>query len=189
MDLLCYLFSVGVGFLHQIDVSPPTEGSSTLFIDRVTDVHFLAEASEVTSYVTGLYKAGIPNVAVLLGGVNDIQVGGRTAAQLQADATTWATAVKAAGFKALIGTLYPRAVTGGYTAAMETVRVAHNAWIRANSGPSLTFDDYVDFELEPTFLPTISSADFPDNLHPGLAGYRKADPILADAILRNMPGI
>ncbi|WP_408586587.1 GDSL-type esterase/lipase family protein [Novosphingobium sp.] len=148
-----------------------------------------AEASEVTSYVTGLYKAGIPNVAVLLGGVNDIQVGGRTAAQLQADATTWATAVKAAGFKALIGTLYPRAVTGGYTAAMETVRVAHNAWIRANSGPSLTFDDLSDFELEPTFLPTISAADFPDNLHPGLAGYRKADPILADAILRNLPGI
>ncbi len=147
------------------------------------------EASEVSSYVTGLYKSGLPNVAVLLGGVNDIQVGGRTAAQLQADATTWATAVKAAGFKALIGILYPRAVTGGYTSGMETVRVAHNAWIRANSGPGLTFDDCVDFELEPTFLPTISSTDFPDNLHPGLAGYRKADPILADAILRNMSGI
>lgn len=145
-------------------------------------------AGEVTSYVTGLFKAGMTNLAILGGGVNDV-TNGRTAAQIQGDWTTWAAAVKAAGFIAGLEVLFPRNVAGGYTAAMEAVRVAVNTWARANCGPGLTFDFIVDFEQEPGIMPTISSADFPDNLHPSLAGYKKITPVLADAIIRQLPSV
>lgn len=147
-----------------------------------------SESTEVSNYITPLFKSGIGNVCILLGGVNDIATS-RTGAQVIADATTWHTATKAAGFKTLQAVLYPRAVTGGYTAAMEVERVTFNAWVRANYGTGKTLDGIVDFELEPTFLPTISTADFPDNLHPSLRGYRKATPIIADAVTAQMFGM
>jgi hypothetical protein len=31
--------------------------------------------------------------------------------------------------------------------------------------------------------------EFPDNLHPNLPGYGKATPILAEAIIRQLPGL
>lgn len=148
-----------------------------------------AMAGDVSAYVAPLFKTGIPNVAVMLGGVNDIS-GGATAAALIASWTTWAAAVKAAGYRAGLATLYPRDPAGsGFNSSLAAITATANAWARANSGPGLTFDFLVDFENETAFVPTITTADFPDNLHPNLKGYRKATPVLADAIIAQIPGV
>lgn len=147
-----------------------------------------SEAASVGTILTPMFRTGIVNLALCTGGVNDIG-SGATAATVQGYATTWATTVKAAGFKAGMATLFPRVVTGGYTAPMEAQRVLFNTWLRANSGTGLTFDFIVDFDTEPTFLPTISTADFPDNLHPNAQGYRKAAAVIAAAVAAQLPGV
>jgi hypothetical protein len=146
------------------------------------------EASQVNQYTSPTFRTGMTNVAINTAGVNDISFG-RTATQLIADVTTWHTAMKTAGFKTAQAVLYARNIgVNGYTSTMEEYRATFNAWVRANNGSGLTLDDLVDFEIEPTFLPNISTADFPDNLHPSLIGYRKASPILADTIIRSLYG-
>lgn len=148
----------------------------------------VSEAAEASVVTTPTFKAGIPNVFMLLGGVNDI-ASGTTAATMEASVITWAGQIHTAGGIAGIATLYPRHVTGGYTSAMETQRVLFNTWIRANSGYGKALDFDVDLELEPTFHPFWSAADSPDNLHPSIQAYKKVGPIFAAQLSNVLYGL
>lgn len=163
----------------DISVNNSGNGGSALVTHADTDID---------QYGTPTFKTGIPNVAVLLSGVNDIQAG-TTAATLQTKAALWATKVRTAGGKAIVATQQARNVTGGYTSAMEAQRVLYNAWLRANYGPGKALDAIADFDLEPTLLPTVSAGDYPDNLHESAQGYRKEAPIIASAILSLLPAV
>jgi hypothetical protein len=112
-----------------------------------------------------------------------------SAATLETDITTWATAVHTASGIAGMATLYPRCVSGGYTSAMQTQTNLLNTWIRANSGVGKTLDFMIDVTLEPTNQPCWSAADSADNLHPSIQEYKKISPLIAEQINNALYGI
>lgn len=191
---------VMIGDSIQIGVSDSyqTNYQKTLYkyIPPEIEMHFYgiggrflqADSVDASTILTPLLRPNMVNIAIETSGVNDIG-SGTSSAVVQGYATNWANAVKTAGFKAGMATLFARAVIGGYTAPMEAERVLFNTWLRANSGAGLTFDFIVDFDTEPSFVPTISSADFPDNLHPNAQAYRKAAPVIAAAIASQLFGV
>lgn len=148
-----------------------------------------SEAGEVSNRATGLFRAGIPNIAINWGGVNDITLTPTiTPETLYSYMSTWQTAMKAAGFIAIQGLLYNRAVTGSYTSAMQATRIAYNNLLRANYGPGKFLAGIIDPELEPTFA-TLLAADSGDNLHLNTQGYGKAAPLLFDEIADKLYGL
>lgn len=148
-----------------------------------------SEAGEVSNRCTGLFRAGIPNIGINWGGVNDITLTPTiTPETLYGYMTTWQTAMKAAGFIAIQGLLYNRAVTGSYTSAMQATRIAYNNLLRANYGPGKFLAGIIDPELEPTFS-TLLASDSGDNLHLNTQGYGKAAPLLFDEIADKLYGL
>src|SRR6185437_4367992 len=134
----------------------------------------------MTAGPTAPQISGVPSIAICFGGVND----GTPAATLESNATTWATNTRASGYTKLgFATLFPR--RGGDTADV----LAFNNWIRQNSGPGLLFDFDVDVWQEPSFLPSWSTTDSPDNLHPTQPAYEKIAPIIAEQIANQLSGL
>ena len=123
---------------------------------------------------TGRYSAtfasGIPNVAFLQYGTNDIGAG-TTGANLYANtATPFVSFLQGLGFKVVICTILPRA-DGPWSAALETERVNYNNAVRGNAASA-------DAVLDLTANPTMGNGNagnttlYPDNLHPSSLGYR-----------------
>lgn len=118
---------------------------------------------------TDTFASGIPNVAFLQYGTNDIG-SGSTGSALYADtATPFVSFLKGLGFKVVICTILPR-VDGPWSAAMETERVAYNNAVRGNAAGA-------DAVLDLTANPTMGNANvsnttlYPDGLHPSSLGY------------------
>jgi len=141
-----------------------------------------SEATEVSNRCTGLFRSGIPNIGLNMGGVNDITtIPTLTADQLYASMVTWQTAMETAGFIPMQALLFNRAVTGGYTTALQAKKDGFNALLRANVGPGKFLAHIVDWDLEPTFA-TLLVSDSADNLHLNTQGYSKAASLLMDQI-------
>ncbi len=125
-------------------------------------------------------QPGVTHLIVLLG-TNDLR-NRRGNASEEANASDMIAGLKqfserarAAGIKAIIGTLMPYEneifVPGCWTPARETVRLVVNEWIRGNTA----FDSVIDFEQalrdrdNPSRL--LPVWDCGDHLHPSDAGY------------------
>jgi lysophospholipase L1-like esterase len=99
-------------------------------------------------------------------GSNDLS-DNRTAAQLQGDVTTIATAARQAGAKVVLATVIPRTP---FNASQNTERNTYNAWVR--TGP---FDGVLDFDAatltagSPNTL--LAAHDGGDGIHPNDAGH------------------
>lgn len=150
-------------------------------------------AGEVANRGIGLIRSGMPNIAAMLGGTNDVTLG-RTAAQMYADALTWTTAMKTAGFTCAVQTLYPRPLgaTGAGTVTQDMVdrRNAYNDLVRANCGPGKPLADYcIDVQNELSLATVINTTDFPDGQHPVNSGYVKEAAVQASTLYQFLPAI
>ena len=178
---------IGYGYNYKKLLSEYLPPNISIFSTGKSGEYQSAEVSDAATYIDPLLKSGKTNVAVMLGGVNDIKFGLVSLTTLQSQVTTWANARKAAGWKTVVGTIYAYNVgVNGWTSGMESVRTGYNAWLRSQVG--LLIDGVADFDSDPALVP-ISVADAPDNLHPSLSGYRKAAPILAAAIYGLLPTV
>lgn len=115
--------------------------------------------------------------AIVLEGINDL-LAGRSAEQLTAGLEEIAARAHERGLRVLVATLVPCGGEPRCTAALESERVAANAWIRQND----VFDGVLDFDAavrdpaQPSrILPAYDSGD---HLHPGDAGLAA----MADAV-------
>ena len=118
---------------------------------------------------TPVFASGVPNVAFLQYGTNDIGAG-TTGANLYANTTTpFVSALQGMGYKVVICTILPR-VDGPWSAAMETERVNYNNAVRGNAAAA-------DAVLDLTANPTMGNGNagnttlYPDGLHPSSLGY------------------
>lgn len=118
----------------------------------------------------GTAVAGVPNVAFIQGGINDIGAG-TTGANLYANTTTPLVAyLQGLGYKVVVCTLLPRA-DGPWTGAMEAERDAYNAAVAGNAAAA---DAVLDLTANPTMGPDAAASDttlYGDNLHPTSLGY------------------
>lgn len=116
------------------------------------------------------FAAGIPNVAFIQLGLNDIG-GGAAGATLYANTTTpFIAYLKGLGYKVVVCTLTPvsTANIGGGLASYN----AYNDAVRANTGGA---DAVLDLTANPVMGPVASGNDtslYPDGTHPGPLGYR-----------------
>jgi hypothetical protein len=62
---------------------------------------------ETTPDVIPTFKSGIPNIAIMAGGVNDFGLNGASAATVEGYVTSWAAIVRGAGGIAGAMTMYP----------------------------------------------------------------------------------
>lgn len=122
-----------------------------------------------------LSRVGVTHV-VFFEGTNDLN-GGATAEQVIAATQQVIDRVHAKGIAIIGVTVVPRGrpdSVSGWTAAMETHRLAVNAWIRT----SAAFDGVIDFDRVLTGGPVSGNGqsikpEFNcDNIHPNAAGYR-----------------
>jgi lysophospholipase L1-like esterase len=118
---------------------------------------------------TPTFVSGIPNVAFLQYGTNDLA--SETAANLYANtATPFVAFLKGLGFKVVICTILPRTI-GAWTPEMEAERVAYNDAVRGNAAGA-------DAVLDLATNPTMGNGNegnatlYPDGLHPSSLGYR-----------------
>jgi lysophospholipase L1-like esterase len=113
---------------------------------------------------------------LLLEGINDLGLSGRTAGDLITGLTQAVSMAHAAGKKIWLGTIMPasNALFDGVLLApeSETYREQVNAWIRSQD----LADGVVDFDaaLRDPANPTVLNPAYagPDNLHPNLVGYQ-----------------
>ena len=115
------------------------------------------------------FRAGIPNVAFISGGTNDL-AGGTAGAALYSNTTSPLVAyLKSLGFEVVVATILPR--TGGsWDAAAEARRVEYND---AVSGNAAMADAVLDLTANPT-MGNGNESDttlYPDGLHPSSLGY------------------
>lgn len=151
----------------------------------------MATAAQVNNRAGPLFRSGIPNIAVLMGGTNDVTTG-RTAAQMYADALAWTTAMKGFGFITVVQTLFPRPLgsTGAGTVTQDMVdrRNAFNALVRANCGAGKELADYcIDVQNELSLATVINTTDFPDGQHPANSGYVKIAAVQANTFYQYLP--
>ncbi|QCB42989.1 SGNH/GDSL hydrolase family protein [Sphingomonas sp. PAMC26645] len=130
-----------------------------------------------TQFDGQVVAAGIPNVALLAAGINDIN-NGVTAADLYAQQTSYVTWLKANGYaKVLISTLLPETVVD-----KKTVIDAYNALVRSNTASA---EGVVDYAADAVMGAATAPNDvtlYADKLHPVTLGYRFLSPILEAAV-------
>lgn len=129
-----------------------------------------------------LYQGNRRCVAVLQGGINDIQGLGRTGAELYNNTIVpYISYLKGLGYKVVICTLLPE--TAANVAFAEPQRVAYNNLVRANSGGA---DMVADLASDPTVGVYPTSANdvtlYADKIHPTARGYAYQAPIYASAL-------
>ena len=123
---------------------------------------------------TGRYSAtfasGIPNVAFLQYGTNDMGAGTSGANLYANTATPFVAFLQGLGFKVVICTILPRA-DGPWTTAMESERTAYNSAVRGNAAAA---DAVLDLTANAAMGNGNASdqAKYPDGLHPSSLGYR-----------------
>jgi lysophospholipase L1-like esterase len=119
---------------------------------------------------------------ILLEGINDIQTGRTSAAQIIAGYRALIAQAHAAGLTIIGATITPYQGSPFYTAAGEAERQAVNRWIRTSGA----FDGVVDFDRavqDPADPLRLRPAyDSGDRIHPGDAGYQA----MADAVSLNL---
>lgn len=138
------------------------------------------------------FRAGMPNVAFISGGTNDLAAG-TAGSSLYSDATAPLVAYLASlDFTVFVATILPR--TGGnWDAAAEARRVAYNDAVRGNAANAAGI---LDLASNPTMGNgnETSTTLYPDGLHPSSLGYRYlagapsgsfADPATYYAALRD----
>lgn len=86
------------------------------------------DSSFASRGVAALYNASTTNTLLLLAGINDILNNGATLAQLKTWMTSYCAKATAAGFRLFLGTVLPTKYAG-FTAGMEVIRNAFNAWL------------------------------------------------------------
>lgn len=112
---------------------------------------------------------GQPGVRTVIDadGINDL-IGGVSATALEQAQASLVASAHAAGVRVLLSTITP---CEGYTActtAVETQRLAYNAWVRTNASGA---DDFVDFDLATAVNEALKGAyNSGDHLHPDAAG-------------------
>ena len=127
-----------------------------------------AYAQRVGRYAT-TFVSGIPNVAFIQIGTNDIG-NGTAASDLYANTTSpFVAYLQAVGYKVAVCTLTPRQ-RADWTAAQEARRTDYNALVVGNAAGA-------DLVLDLTDNPTMGSSAantslYGDNLHPTSLGYR-----------------
>ncbi|MFN4019898.1 MAG: GDSL-type esterase/lipase family protein [Erythrobacter sp.] len=126
--------------------------------------------SQRTTRYGSTIVAGVPNVAVLQIGTNDIG-NGTAAATLYTNTTTpFISYLKSLGYLVIATTLTPRQ-RADWTTAQETRRTDYNALVVANTAGA---DMVLDLTANPVMGSVAASQDttlYPDNLHPSSLGY------------------
>ena len=140
--------------------------------------------------LTGLYKTGVRNVALVFCGTNDINAGTAATALCAADGSgtykTLCTSLRSAGNKVIAVPILPRANTGlaGGATAFEAQRVTFNTNLSANW--SSFADGYADIASDPIMgvfnAGGLNATYFFGSLHPTAAGAAILARIFAAAI-------
>ncbi len=110
------------------------------------------------------YDAASLNAASILGGANDILIG-TSAALMQSAVASLCGKAHATGFKTIVGTVTP---STSFTAGQEVIRLAFNAYVRANWQSFA--DALVDFARIPELLNPSNATYYVDGLHPTPTG-------------------
>lgn len=119
------------------------------------------------------------NVCFLMGGTNDIE-DGDSASTIYGRLTTYATAMRAAGIKVVVGTIMDRTWDNN-GAAKDAVRLTINSWIRSQGTDS--FDGVVDFETNANLRDSTNTTYFMnDAIHPNAGGIATMAPMIAAAV-------
>jgi len=139
---------------------------------------YQAMATNRATEIDVLYNAAMArNFLVLEGGPNDINNGGRTDVQIEADIQSIVTGALAAGFnKVLVFTITPfhfTSDTAPVQAAKEAIRVSVNAWLRAGSCTGATLIDLAGSGMDASGDEDVLTYFTGDHLHPNIAGYAR----------------
>jgi lysophospholipase L1-like esterase len=119
----------------------------------------------VSNYATRLgaaFKPGAVNIAMILGGANDIGGAGLSAIQTYALLASLVSAAKATGYTAVVGTLFPSST---FYSGKETIRTDYIAAIKANAAGA---DAIVDYTANPVIGTDAAATDttlYWDNIH------------------------
>lgn len=126
--------------------------------------------------VARLHHASYRDTLVILGGINDIlNEDGTTAQSLRDNLEAYCAQARAAGFRVVVVTMPGVA---GLPAEKETVRAAHNEWLRGNWRS--VADALADAAMVPELSAPTDKRYFTDGLHLTPAGMR----ILAATVQR-----
>ena len=144
-------------------------------------------AANVSTRIVSLFDPKRPRtIAVLFGGTNDINgaTSGNQAATTSAvltNITAWTKAVRAAGGRAIVGTLLPRSTSS--TDPVEIARLSINSSLRA-APSTYGIDALADMGNDLTMGQTSQagpSAYYADGVHPAVPGYTLAGRYFAQA--------
>ena len=172
------LFGSGVSALPAGFVGLDTSAAGRLVSDM---------AANVSTRIVPLFDPKRPrNVALLFGGTNDINgaTSGNQAAitsGVLTNITAWTKAVRAAGGRAVVGTLLPRSTSS--TDPVEMARLSINSSLRA-APSTYGIDALADFGNDPTMgqsSQTGPSTYYADGVHPSGPGYLLAGRYFAQA--------
>lgn len=138
------------------------------FVVAKGNTSYTDRATSVVSCVDQHFPRYPVSVYIDCAGQNDIITESKTAAQVLALAEANADARRAAGAdKVLITTVPPGTIPTWYSSAQNTVRVAYNVLLRANTNAK--FDGVVDFDAAPHAADPTDTTYYIDGLHPNNA--------------------
>jgi len=153
-----------------------TRGVSGKQISEITTLMSAAVAESI-----GAVGASPYTVCISQGGVNDMQVGSRTLAQMQADKLAQIDAIKAAGMVPVLVGIGAWDGFATWTAPFQVTTLAYNAWLKTLGYPM--YDLYADSDDGTGTIKTAWGSS--DGLHPGTgvsAGQAIMGQRLADLI-------
>jgi len=132
---------------------------------------------QVATQMAGAYRADSTNVAVFLGGTNDLR-GSDSAAAIYANIQTWCAAVRALGYSKIVLLTVLPSTNAGNPGDFETRRLALNALLAADHTCA---DALVDVAaLCPN--PDDTALYYSDKLHINAAGHARVAPVVRAAL-------
>jgi lysophospholipase L1-like esterase len=158
-------------------VAVNTRGVSGTQIAAIT-----TQLTNALAETKGAVGASPYTICILEGGVNDMQVGARTLAQMQTDKLAQIAAVQAAGMVPVLVGLSAWKTFATWTAPFQTQTLAYNAWLKTLGYPF--YDLYADSDDGTGTIKTSWGSS--DGLHPSgsytggqaIMGQRLADLLM-----------
>jgi lysophospholipase L1-like esterase len=169
---------VAEGYVFLVNTIPGrTLATAQVEIDPLLSNSIAVQTDQLLPSTSLPTTAATPNGLIVEGGVDDI-VENSSAAQLEAVGASIVSDIEAKNLKAILMTVSPFGDNANWTTAREQVRLAYNAWVRAQASPqngiyvydmaaSQTLGGLADDSNSELLA---SSFDTGDGLHPNLAG-------------------
>ena len=166
-------------FLNWVSMFDDNTSGAYRLTNQAASGRLLSAIATAASSTVALYNGALAkNTAVLWAGTNDISAG-VTAATCLTNAQTWATAMKAAGFKTQVIGIAKRG-DAPWTGGMETYRLAYNSGLSGLTGiDSIILPDSISALSNPGDT-TYYNVDL---VHLSDAGYTAVEAVFRPAIL------